>query len=145
MLTSWRKPMPRKDGHRRWYRKISIKTCAIYPASTKRWRKKSNARACTCTTVSSWYFRSWNSSFRIKSTRKNISENRARKKAEELTALAQEAYPAIAENSVHCQKTSYYAERLQDLLLKRRHSKTDDSNGVGTTGTRFIPHNPRNR
>lgn len=55
----------------------------------------------------------------IKSTRKNISENRARKKAEELTALALETYPAVAENSVHCQKTSYYAERLQDLLLQK--------------------------
>ena len=55
----------------------------------------------------------------IKSTRKNISENRARKKAEELIALAQDAYPAVDENSVHCQKTSYYAERLQDLLLQK--------------------------
>ena len=48
----------------------------------------------------------------LKSTRKKISENRARKKAEELIALAQDAYPAVAENSIHCQKTSYYAERL---------------------------------
>lgn len=55
----------------------------------------------------------------MKSTRKNISENRARKKAEELIALAQDAYPAVSEDSVHCQKTSYYAERLQDLLLQK--------------------------
>ncbi|UJF15653.1 IS110 family transposase [Jeotgalibaca sp. MA1X17-3] len=60
----------------------------------------------------------------IKSTRKNISENRARKKAEELTVLAQEAYPAVAENSVHCQKTSYYAEKLQDLLLQKEALKS---------------------
>ena len=60
----------------------------------------------------------------IKSTRKNISENRARKKAEELTALALETYPAVAENSVHCQKTSYYAERLQDLLLQKEALKS---------------------
>ena len=55
----------------------------------------------------------------IKSTRKNISENRARKKAEELIVLAQDAYPTADENSVHCQKTIYYAERLQDLLLQK--------------------------
>ena len=55
----------------------------------------------------------------LKSTRKKKSENRARKKAEELIALAQDAYPAVAENSIHCQKTSYYAERLQDLLLQK--------------------------
>lgn len=55
----------------------------------------------------------------LKSTRKKISENRARKKAEELIALAQDAYPAVAENSIHCQKTSYYAERLQDLLIQK--------------------------
>jgi transposase len=60
----------------------------------------------------------------IKSTRKNISENRARKKAEELTTLALETYPAVAENSVHCQKTSYYAERLQDLLLQKEALKS---------------------
>lgn len=56
----------------------------------------------------------------LKSTRKNISENRARKKAEELINLAQDAYPAVTENSVHCQKTIYYAERLQDLLLQKQ-------------------------
>lgn len=55
----------------------------------------------------------------IKSTRKNISENRARKKAEELISLAQDAYPAVDENSVHCQRTIYYAERLQDLILQK--------------------------
>lgn len=55
----------------------------------------------------------------LKSTRKNISENRARKKAKELINLAQDAYPAVTENSVHCQKTIYYAERLQDLLLQK--------------------------
>src|SRR5699024_6483979 len=54
-----------------------------------------------------------------KSTRKNISENQARKNAEELITLAQDAYPAVDENSVHCQKTSYYAERIQDLLLQK--------------------------
>ncbi|WP_407657512.1 IS110 family RNA-guided transposase [Jeotgalibaca ciconiae] len=55
----------------------------------------------------------------LKSTRKKISENRARKKAEDLIALAQDAYPAVTQNSVHCQKTSYYAEKLQDLLLQK--------------------------
>ena len=60
----------------------------------------------------------------LKSTRKNISESRARKKAEELIALAQDAYPAVAEDSVHCQKTSYYAERLQDLLLQKEELKS---------------------
>lgn len=55
----------------------------------------------------------------IKSTRKNISENRARKKAEQLIFLAQDSYPAVDENSIHCQKTIYYAEKLQDLLLQK--------------------------
>ena len=60
----------------------------------------------------------------MKSTRKNISENRARQKAEELLTLAQDAYPAVAENSVPCQKTIYYAERLQDLLLQKEALKS---------------------
>lgn len=55
----------------------------------------------------------------IKSTKKNISENRARKKAEELISLAQDAYPAVEEKSIHCQKTIYYAKKLQDLLLQK--------------------------
>lgn len=56
----------------------------------------------------------------MKATRKNISENRARKKAEELVLLAQNSYPAVDENSIHCQKTIYYAEKIQDLLQQKK-------------------------
>lgn len=55
----------------------------------------------------------------MKTTRKRISENRARKKAEELIGYAQEAYPAVEADSVHCQKAVYYAEKLQDLLQQK--------------------------
>lgn len=55
----------------------------------------------------------------MKTTRKRISDNRARKKADELFLYAQEAYPAVEADSVHCQKAVYYAEKLQDLLQQK--------------------------
>lgn len=57
----------------------------------------------------------------VKSTRKHISENRAWQKADQLLAYAQHSYPAVNSSSIHCQKTSYYACLLQDLLEQKEH------------------------
>lgn len=55
----------------------------------------------------------------MKTTRKNISEARARKKAEELVSYAENSYPSTKVDSVHCQRAEYYAEKLQDLLQQK--------------------------
>lgn len=55
----------------------------------------------------------------VKSTRKHISDNRAWQKADQLLAYAQNSYPAVDPFSIHCQKTSYYACLLQDLLEQK--------------------------
>lgn len=55
----------------------------------------------------------------MKTTRKNIPENHARKKAEELVSYAENSYPSTKVDSVHCQRAKYYAEKLQDLLQQK--------------------------
>lgn len=55
----------------------------------------------------------------LKSTMKKISDNRARNKAEEIMAYAEDSYPAVTETDIHVQKTRYYAERLQELLIQK--------------------------
>ncbi|MDZ7834724.1 MAG: IS110 family transposase [Alkalibacterium sp.] len=55
----------------------------------------------------------------MKTTLKKISDNRARKKAEDLMVYAKDSYPATRVDSVHCQRAIYYAEKLQDLLQKK--------------------------
>ncbi|MGL9766410.1 IS110 family transposase [Enterococcus mundtii] len=55
----------------------------------------------------------------VKSTRKCISENRAWQKADQILTYAQNSYPAVDAASIHCQKTSYYARLLQDLLEQK--------------------------
>ncbi|EMF0377093.1 IS110 family transposase, partial [Enterococcus faecium] len=52
-------------------------------------------------------------------TRKKISANRAEQKADQIIHYAQCAYPAVEKDSIHCQKTIYYAELLQDLLEQK--------------------------
>ncbi|HGF7695025.1 TPA: transposase, partial [Enterococcus faecium] len=55
----------------------------------------------------------------INETRKKISANRAEQKADQIIHYAQCAYPAVEKDSIHCQKTIYYAELLQDLLEQK--------------------------
>lgn len=52
----------------------------------------------------------------MKTTRKRISENRARQKADQILDYATTSYPAVEADSIHCQKVTYYARLLQDLL-----------------------------
>ncbi|EME8239067.1 IS110 family transposase, partial [Enterococcus faecium] len=56
----------------------------------------------------------------INETRKKISANRAEQKADQIIHYAQCAYPAVEKDSIHCQKTIYYAELLQDLLEQKK-------------------------
>lgn len=55
----------------------------------------------------------------VKSTRKHSSGSRAWRKADQLLAYAQNSYPAVDSSSIYCQKTSYYACLLQDLLEQK--------------------------
>lgn len=53
------------------------------------------------------------------STKKNISENRARKKANEIMEYARISYPSTDVDSVQSEKARYYASKLQDLLEEK--------------------------
>ncbi|MBC9705124.1 MAG: IS110 family transposase [Enterococcus sp.] len=55
----------------------------------------------------------------MKMTRKRISENRAWQKADQILDYAVTSYPAVEMDSIHCQKVTYYAKLLQDLLEQK--------------------------
>ncbi|WP_286923672.1 MULTISPECIES: IS110 family transposase [Lysinibacillus] len=52
-------------------------------------------------------------------TRKNLSLARAEAKAEVLLEAAQNSYPAIQENGIHCDQIRDYAARIMDLVEKK--------------------------
>ena len=57
---------------------------------------------------------------RLKSnTRKNLSLERAEKKAFELLEVAENSYPAIAPSDIRCHQVRDYARRIADLMEKK--------------------------
>lgn len=53
------------------------------------------------------------------STKKKISENRARKKASEIMEYARISYPSVDRDSIQSEKARYYASKLQDLFEEK--------------------------
>lgn len=56
----------------------------------------------------------------IASTNKNISKNRAEKKALELLEAAEQSYPAVTSDDVLCEQVKAYSKRYQELLLQKK-------------------------
>lgn len=55
----------------------------------------------------------------IANTNKNISKNRAEKKAQELLLAAEQSYPAVASVDVLCEQVKIYSKRFQELLNEK--------------------------
>ncbi|RTR31470.1 IS110 family transposase [Robertmurraya yapensis] len=55
----------------------------------------------------------------IANTNKNISKNRAEKKAQELLLAAEQSYPAVSSVDVLCEQVRIYSKRFQELLNEK--------------------------
>ena len=56
----------------------------------------------------------------LQSTSKNISKERALKKAEELISLAKQSYPAVLQQSIETRLTAHWADQLLQLILLKK-------------------------
>lgn len=56
----------------------------------------------------------------LANTKKNLSSERALKKAEELVSIASSSYPAVTLEDVTVSKVRYYAEKISHLLCKKQ-------------------------